>query len=446
MGRLLRRLAPLAAAALIAVSGAAAGAEAPSKSALRAEQSALFQQLLADPADVAVNLAYARISAQLEDFEAAIATLERFISAGSTSDQVRIELGALYFKLGSHQAARQYFESVSPPAAADRRVASYLAEIERRSATHRLTGRVSTGVVHSDNATLGLSDIGDIVSSVPTIIPFPIPIFVAPGAQAKADYGARATLDLTHTYDLGLAGPDVWLTEASISALRYRNAPRGDLSTFLVRTGPQLSADQDRDGLKLRPYGEFLAILQDDELSLFAPALGLEASEVISDTLFAFGEARLRYRDDQTPTGARAGFSFLGALGAAYSPARDLTFRLRGEVERAESEVASARSWRAGASVTSQFGYDPGLDFVDEKWTVIGGVGVFHNDFDAPDPLFAPASDRYDVEFRANLAHRVALTDGVGIVIEGGYFSRDTSLSGFDIDAATFGAALDWKF
>src|SRR5687767_5620647 len=91
--------------AAVPVPGAAAGAVRDP--ALTAEYEALFKQILANPANLDANFRFAEVSTQIGDFEAAIGALERIVFYNPNLPRVRLELGILYFRLGSYAMARQ---------------------------------------------------------------------------------------------------------------------------------------------------------------------------------------------------------------------------------------------------------------------------------------------------------------------------------------------------
>ena len=59
---------------------------------LRARQKALFDELIDKPDDLDLMFEYAKVSIQLEDYEAAISTLERMLIYRQDLSRVRLEL------------------------------------------------------------------------------------------------------------------------------------------------------------------------------------------------------------------------------------------------------------------------------------------------------------------------------------------------------------------
>ncbi len=77
---------------------------------LQAQKEALFQAMLRDPGNLDITFAYADVSAKLGDNEAAVSALERMLLFNPNLPRVQLEIGALYFRMGSYEIARTYFE------------------------------------------------------------------------------------------------------------------------------------------------------------------------------------------------------------------------------------------------------------------------------------------------------------------------------------------------
>src|SRR5712692_4458427 len=139
----------IALAALLApVLAIAQTVAAEDRPALESQKEALFQQKFRDPAYLDVTFAYADVSARLGDYEAAVSALERMLLFNPNLPRVQLELGALYYKMGSYELARDYFDkaaAANPPPEVRARVEQYLGEIEKGQSRHHLTGYAFTG-------------------------------------------------------------------------------------------------------------------------------------------------------------------------------------------------------------------------------------------------------------------------------------------------------------
>ena len=96
---------------------------------------------------------------QTGNFEAAISALERMLLINPNLPRVRLELGVLYFRLGSYQVAKTYLdravEGENVPDEVRQRVETFLAEIEKRLSRHQFAGSVFGGVRYQSNAVIG---------------------------------------------------------------------------------------------------------------------------------------------------------------------------------------------------------------------------------------------------------------------------------------------------
>ena len=76
-----------------------------------AQYEAAFQLTLRKPADPAALAQFAAAAVKVGDIEGAISALERLLLVEADQPQVKLELGVLYFRLGSREAALAYFDA-----------------------------------------------------------------------------------------------------------------------------------------------------------------------------------------------------------------------------------------------------------------------------------------------------------------------------------------------
>ncbi len=97
---------PLAAQTAPAQSSAVVSAED------KAAYEAAFQASLAKPADPDTLVKFAAAAVKIGDLEGAISALERMLLIDGDNPDIQLELGVLYFRLGSLEAARSYLTAV----------------------------------------------------------------------------------------------------------------------------------------------------------------------------------------------------------------------------------------------------------------------------------------------------------------------------------------------
>src|SRR5215475_2495611 len=154
----------LAAACCIAsamIGPAGAQTPAPPSSELKKQYDEAFEETLNKPGDLDVLFKYAGLATQVGDLEGAISALERMLLINPDLPRVRLELGVLYFRLGSYEAALTYLEtalqSPSLPPDVKAKAQEYLAQAVSKSSPSSLSGEIFLGWRYQSNANLGPS-------------------------------------------------------------------------------------------------------------------------------------------------------------------------------------------------------------------------------------------------------------------------------------------------
>ena len=251
--RLVRRLL-LVGLAVFLFAGAAGAQElsAADRAALQARKDALFQEMLRQPANLDTAFAYADVSAKLGDNEAAVSALERMLLFNPNLPRVQLELGALYFRMGSYEISRTYFEkalAANPPEDVKSRVQTYLAQIQRLSAPTRLTGFLFFGPQFQSDANLGPGS--------PLIISPVGAVLLNSQFVKQADTNFFASGALLYSYDLGNQTRDTIEVGGSGFANHYSSVTRLDLGLTEMTLGPRfnlLKPLPDVASVSLKPY------------------------------------------------------------------------------------------------------------------------------------------------------------------------------------------------
>src|SRR4051812_464252 len=219
---------------------------------LRREFDALFQETLRQPGNVDVALQYATAATRLGDYEAAITALQRILFFNPSLDPARLELGVLYFRLGSYQAAREYLEQArSGGNLTDEQraqVDDYLARVAALDTRHRFSGQVIAGMQHQTNANLGPSS-NEIRAGGATAV-------LGDQFVKKADQNLFATGSMLYGFDLQDENQSAIEVTGLGYASRFFRVHRLDLEYFETTVGPRSALSTfGVDGLSVRPYG-----------------------------------------------------------------------------------------------------------------------------------------------------------------------------------------------
>lgn len=416
---------------------------AEAKRDLRDQQKALFEQLLVEPDNIDLMFSYAKVSIDLEDYEAAISTLERLLIYRQDIPLVRLELAVAYFNLGSYEVAKLYFEQALAepdlPDTAAARIKPYMEAIAFHTRTSAFSLIANVGITHATNANLGPDAaqirVDQFGGNVPLV-----------SGRKEADTGVRTLLSVSHIYDLQGANDDAWKTDVTAFALRYFNQDDGDVGFTSIRTGPRLSLTNEQFGPRLRPYfeGQYLNVR---DRGLYASyGVGTEYSDTLSPIMSAYGDIGLRYRNffrkefTQNDT-----YNAYVSAGLAYIPLRDLILRASGSIELEFADADFNSNIEAGLRASAEYQYDSGIDWIDRKWSLSGFAEFRTRQFEEPNAFIAADLKRSDYDIRGGVSHIFTLTDGFGIQFDVDALLRESNIVNFDLDNISGTLSLQYR-
>ena len=217
----------------------------------QAEYDALFEQLFRDPADLDVTFRYAEVSALLGNFEAAVSALERMLLFNPDLPRVRLELGVLYFRLGSFALAPTYLtralEAEEIPSEVQARVEVFLAEIDRRLSPHQFSGSIYSGLRYQTNANSGPSSTAVRANSLDATL--------SEQFTEKSDPNAFVSGNVRYLFDTQTQAGTVWETNGFFYATEQQDEDQVELVLFAVDAGPRAALPSDvLPGTFIRPY------------------------------------------------------------------------------------------------------------------------------------------------------------------------------------------------
>jgi hypothetical protein len=384
-----------------AAAQAAAGEDAAD---LQAQKDALFQRMLRDPANLDVTFAYADVSARLGDYEAAVAALERMLLFNPNLPRVQLELGVLYYRMGSYGVARDYFDkaaAANPPADVRARLDQYLGEIEKGESRHHLSGYAFSGVQYQTNANVAGS----------SVILSPIgPVLLGNQFTKQASgsiFGSGSTL---YSYDLQTQSRDSLDVTAASYLNHYFNSlvNRLDLALLEVTAGPRFNFPNGgltgNQQASFRPYGIF------DEVGLgwnqyfVGGGFGLEYDQIVWNDLalrsiFEFRQKGFTNAPTRPLSTDLNGSDKLVTLQASKPITANSVLNLEFDYLDQSTRAAFYTNTTYAVSGSYRIRYDDPLGISQYPWESSAFVGRLWSNYAAPDPCCVTTSTPQTVAF-----------------------------------------------
>ena len=439
--------------ALVAWCAAATNAVAddatPDKATLETKKAALFQQMLRDPSNLDVTFAYADVSAKLGDNEAAVAALERMLLFNPNLPRVDLELGVLYFRMGSFEAAQAYFDkakSFNPPPEVAGRVDEYLAKIHTAEQTSQLTGFFFMGAQYQSDANVAPgsplihSPIGDVLLSNQFV--------------KSHDENIFATGSVLYSYDVGNQDRDTIEVTGTGFANHYVTFSRLDLDLGEVTAGPRFRYPNIPyvDDVTFKPYAIVNEVGLGENQYFWTYGTGLELTgrffdDVSAKIAWEFREKNFNNAADRPLSRGLTGNDNLLTLQVT----KPITTNQALSFEFDYLDQATRLTYYSNFDYTFAAGYrirydDPtGLIKLPWETTVFGSRS--YAIYQSPDPccntsgssVIFSASDRYDRHWRFGVSQSVQVAPNIAIVIQA---QRDIVSSNLSIYAYTSNSFL----
>lgn len=375
----------------------ATGSQTPE--ALAARQATLLQVMLASPDDLDAAFEYAMVSSLLGDYEAAIATLERMLIYAPGLPRVQLELGVLYFRLGSTETARYYFQetlsATNVPPEVEARVSLYLATLDKQEDPASFRAAVVTGIRYQSNANAAPgSRRVDLNGGT---------FLLDDTATGTADTNAFLAGRVKATYDLGTQG-DLLETEFLFYGARYADIVRLDTALAELTLGPSLNLERfDIDDTRLGLYAIAAGIRLNH--ANYNGALGVGARLVSQVTPAVLVDTKIEWRrrwyndTAEFPTVSNRAGSYL-RLAATVSRKVSPTVTLRALVlaDFEETKEAWTQSWEAGGGVGATVRFASPFEQLRQPWSLDLEAGFIYRSYEGPDPFVDPARAQEDRE------------------------------------------------
>ena len=223
-------------------------------------------------------------AAKLGDNEAALGALERMLLFNPNLPRVQLELGALYFRLGSFDAAQGYFEkalAANPPPDVKARVETYLAQIAQRNSPEHFGGLLFFGAQYQSDANVAPGS-----SLINTLLLGPVTLQSQFVKHADENIFGAATLFYSH--DFGTQSGDAFEVTSTNFVNHYFRFDRLDLGLAEVTAGPRFVFPAPIEGIKtssVKPYVILNEVGLGEKQYFYTYGGGLEGTALVWDDI-----------------------------------------------------------------------------------------------------------------------------------------------------------------
>jgi tetratricopeptide (TPR) repeat protein len=410
-------------AAILALAfGLLAGASGAGRAADPADQAAYdaaFDAMQKDPGNSDKALAYAQAAIKIGDLEGAISALERLLIFNPDLPRLQVEVGVLYFRLGSYDLARGYLAPLAerPDVPDDVRATAreYLAQIDQRASPHHFGGNLTTGFRYQTNATFGTSSNTFVILGAP----FPIPNNVV--TKPDANFFGLGTLN--YVYDFQRADPLTVEANLTLFGQKQFRETQFDLSLTQLDVGPRIGLPWLTEGSSIRPYliGDFLSLggasyidSYGGGLNYFTPVterIGIDANFEIQNRQYPVNPGIPRV-ENQT------GDYISVRATPHYSITPDQIVAVLGELDRGMAVQGYQRYMQYVIGPYYRARFDAPFQPFVQPWTgTIGFTRIWRN-YGAPDVLIDPNDTRNDREWHLGASLEIGIVERITAVLQ----------------------------
>ncbi len=426
----------------------AAGLGAPAAAqsvdpALQAEIQSVFQELFRDPGNAGLTYRYAQLQIQAGNYEAAVAALERLLLVAPNAPVLQYELGVLYYRMGSYEAARTYLTqaqaSPDTPPEIKQRIAAFLQDADRRTSRHQFTGSVTVGARYQTNANLAANS--RTVQASGVIVNSP--------DEPRDDFSAIVLGRLTHVYDFRTNDQTAWVSNVLLYGSRYADTSTANLFLGEIYTGPRFQfLPRWRPGATIRPYFITNMVGLDDESYSYTFGGGLDLSVPFGtrwavELSYQFRSIEYNNTSSQPTASILTGNENLLRSRLVYqvTPGSAILGELSGRFVDTRSSSFDFDEFGVGVTYTQDY-----RAFGSRPWNITGSFNFYRRNYDAPDPVVSPTVSRRENEYRLSLANVIPIAENWFLVQQVDGLIIDGNLPNYDRRDLSVTVAVRWRF
>ena len=433
------------------LSASAAWSQTPAKPPAELEQQydAAFQEMLRQPANLDVLFKFATLASQTGDLEGSVSALERMLLINPALPRVRLELGVLYFRLGSYEVARTYLEvalqSAALPPEVRGRAEQFMKEIRARAIPSTFAGETFLGWRYQSNANFG--------PPTTAVLLFGQSANLNSSSVGTADWGAVASFQVKHSYDFGNQDKSALETQFTAYANRQFQLAAANVSLIDLTIGPRFQVFNGIfEDVTLKPMVLGGNLWVNDTSYYGSYGGGLESGILLTDRLRNVSTVLWRKHDHPDTwylplNSLYKGTEYTANTNFQFQLTNQVTLMALGSGTRYETDRNLVQNYEllgAGGGMSFRFA-DPLF-----KSTLPWAISVTYTyqwwKYDIADVTIDPTRERRQLDSIINLTLAIPFDPRTTFTVTGGRFSRTSNLPNYELDNNNVMFGIGWRF
>ena len=415
-----------------------------------------FREVIANANSADARTKYATLLVRSGNFEGGIAALEGLLLMPDAPASIRVELGVLYYRLGSYAISESYLrtalEDPRLEPALKIQAESLLRDVVQRNKTSQLSGSLMIGVRGQSNPT-GATDNNQVYY-------LGVPVARGRDAGPKSDVDTHVWAKLDHVLDLDKQNEAAVVTSLVAYANHYNSVDSYtkqagyskpfDLAILAGSTGIRFKPMAPTE-LTIRPHLIFGGAMANGSAYFTNTGFGIDGDYRASESLAwggAYENTKLSFssREDMASVTLLGGTRQAVRLNASVeaAPGRFLLAELGYSDQDGNAPYTGYRSPQFRVSYLLSYGAPFGS--MGLPWTTTLSVSTLRRDYRGADPSVDALTVRNDTEWRTSLLNYMPLTRDLALQFQLEYSNTSSNISNFSNTNTSGTLGVVWKY
>ena len=396
---------------------------------IQQQYDAAFLEMYQDIGNLDKTFHFAELAIAVGDLEGAIAALERMLIIDPDLPQVRMQLGTLYFQLGSYAMALAYLNAVlahtEVPEDIKQSAQALVTQIDALTSPHRFSGTVVGGVRYQTNANGG--------PMTNNIRLFGGSAILDDKYTHQPDWDIYVAGQFSYIYDFETEPSKVLETRVSVYSSKQDKQSQVDTTLAEIQFGPTVGlTPQPGHALDIRPYVlvNDMALGGKNSFSGLGGGLDLNYKTSMTSAWNLGGRYVDRDYDNAEEVGLKGPRTRLFA-GKTFGLSSMTLGTVNLNAFNEDTDEKSSAYWEYGLQATIQHILGTPFSFTPQPWTASVTVGFYDKSYDEANPGVDASTVRKDDTLRTGASLVIPLNFNISLFATAGYTDVRSNLPNY---------------